>query len=61
MKHLAVKLRDFRRELADKYIVPNLHKKNLTRTVPKKYKTIVDRESWAKFVEYRLSDEFKVR
>jgi hypothetical protein len=60
MCHLAEHLRDFRRKIYVKYIKPNIGKPRKLKVVPKQYEGIVKEEHWNKFVEWRLSAEFKV-
>lgn len=61
MSKLAAQLRDFRRRLARKYILPFKDDPEALSQVPKEYKLIIDQKCWDAFVKYRLSDAFKVR
>ncbi|KAJ9561527.1 hypothetical protein OSB04_006687 [Centaurea solstitialis] len=58
MCHLAEHLRDFGRKLYVKFIQPNIGKPKKLK-VPKHYEGIVKEKHWKKFVEWRLSGEFK--
>ena len=58
--HLAEHLRDFRRKLYVKYIQSNIGKPRKLKVIPKPYEGIVKEKHWKKFVEWRLSPEFKV-
>lgn len=60
MKYFGEHLRNFRRKLYVKFIVPNLGKPAKLNTVPKQYRVIVNQEQWDKFVKWRLSDKCKV-
>ncbi|KAI3886638.1 hypothetical protein MKX03_034732 [Papaver bracteatum] len=59
MKYFGEHLRNFRRKLYVKFIVPNLGKPSKLKKIPKPYRCIVNQEQWDGFVEWRLSDECK--
>ncbi|KAI3890386.1 hypothetical protein MKX03_028208 [Papaver bracteatum] len=59
MKYFGEHLRNFRRKLYVKFIVPNLGKPGKLKKIPKPYRCIVNQEQWYGFVEWRLSDECK--
>ncbi|KAI3845623.1 hypothetical protein MKX03_030486 [Papaver bracteatum] len=59
MKYFGEHLRNFRRKLYEKFIVPNLGKPSKLKKIPKPYRCIVNQEQWDGFVEWRLSDECK--
>lgn len=60
MCYLADHLRDFRRKLYVRYIQPNIGKPRKLKVVPKLYDGILQPKHWKRFVEWRLSPEFKV-
>ncbi|KAI3867830.1 hypothetical protein MKX03_014687 [Papaver bracteatum] len=59
MKYFGEHLRNFRRKLYVKFIVPNLGKPSKLKKNPKPYRCIVNQEQWDGFLEWRLSDECK--
>ncbi|KAI3837716.1 hypothetical protein MKW98_027075, partial [Papaver atlanticum] len=59
MKYFGEHLRNFRRKLYVKFIVPNLGKPVKLNTIPKQYRVLLNQEQWDNFVEWRLSAECK--
>ena len=59
MHHLADALRNFRSKLYKHFILPNISKPSKLKVVPKQHRN-VEQADWNKFVEYTLSDQFKV-
>lgn len=60
MTRLGHLLRDFRRKLYARYIMPNIGKPTKLKTVPKGHKTVMRQEDWDRFVEYTQSEKFQV-
>ncbi|KAJ9538970.1 hypothetical protein OSB04_031703 [Centaurea solstitialis] len=59
MCHLGDHLCDFRRKLYAKFIQPIIGNPKKLKVVPKQYEGIVKEKHWKKFVEWRLSAEYK--
>ncbi|KAI3914562.1 hypothetical protein MKW92_021255, partial [Papaver armeniacum] len=59
MKFFGEHLRNFRRKLYVKFIVPNLGKPAKLMTIPKQYRLLLNQEQWDNFVDWRLSAECK--
>lgn len=60
MTRLGKLLRNFRRKLAQNYILPNLETPSKLTEAPANYKAIIKADDWVNFVNYTQSDEFKV-
>ena len=60
MARLGKLLRNFRRKLTQKYILPNLETPSKLNEAPTNYKTIIKADDWVNFVNYTASEEFKV-
>jgi hypothetical protein len=60
MNRLGQLLRNFRRKLIEKYILPNRENLTVLNQVPAMYTAIVNADDWVNFVNYTASDEFKV-
>ena len=60
MTRLGKLLRNFRRKLTQKYILPNLETPSKLNEAPTNYKAIIKADDWVNFVNYTQSDEFKV-
>ncbi|KAJ9545099.1 hypothetical protein OSB04_024806 [Centaurea solstitialis] len=59
MHHLADALRNFRSKMYQRFILPNIGKPSKLKVVPKQYGNI-EQADWDKFVEDKLSDQFKI-
>ena len=60
MNRLGKLLRNFRRKLMEKYILPNDETPSKLNERPEKYSTYIKVEEWVAFVTYTTSDEYKV-
>ncbi|KAI3755129.1 hypothetical protein L1987_54924 [Smallanthus sonchifolius] len=59
MNQLGHLLRNFRRKVYARYIVPNLGKPKKLEKIPKQYHSMVEQTDWDKFITYTQSDKFK--
>ena len=60
MNRLGQLLRNFKRKLTEKYILPNLETPSKLNEAPTNYKTIIKADALVNFVNYTQSDEYKV-
>lgn len=60
MNRLGQLLRNFRRKLAQNYILPNQNTPSKQNEVPAKYSAIIKAEDWINFVKYTATEEYKV-
>ncbi|PWA40198.1 transposase, Ptta/En/Spm, Transposase, Tnp1/En/Spm-like protein [Artemisia annua] len=61
MNRLGQLLRNFRRKLTEKYILPNQNTLSKLNEVPAKYTPILKAEDWVNFVKHTATEEYKVK